>query len=390
LSVMIAACGGGSDGVAEPDATSTTFPDDVTGETPATEDTTFGSGPFAEESTCPEGQPCRLEMEAMQLPLDITPGAFAIDGSTAWITDQDAGLLVQIDLDTGAELGRVSIVGAGDVVVGPDGVWVASAGWDDNLVRLIDPDSMAVISEVEPDSYRNAGYLAVDGHALWATVDATGEVVHIDAGTGEVVATVVDYDNLFAGDGADLVAAFGKVWVIDAKAGRLLSIDPGSNQITDRWDQLGFAAEESDGGTTIFAAGPVALAADDASVWIAADTKNPENEFVVGSSALFRIDPVSGTVTDVAELTLESAPGHPGLAIGTDAVWFIDRVSGDVVRVDIATGREATIDFGNAVGTGVIIRNGTVWVLLGGYGDSRLAGIDEGEAADVFSAAIGG
>jgi streptogramin lyase len=396
LSLVAAACGGGGSDETDEPAVTTTVAEGV--ETTAAVDITIPetsseTSPDGEQAACPEGELCRIELATTDILLGFDPAALALDGSTAWITGPDTGLLMAVDLGGGTQLKSTTLDGApGPVAVGAEGVWVASSGFDGNQVRLVDPETLEVTAEVEPDAFRNAGDLAVaDDGGLWASIDATGEVVHIDPNDGGVVASVVDYDNQFAGNGADILTAFGKVWVVDAYAGRVLAIDPATNQITDRIDQLGFAAEESDGTTTILAAGPLALAADDTSVWVASSTENPDGEFVVGYGALFRIDPVSGSTELVAELTLQPAPGSPGLAVGSDAVWFIDATSGQPVRVDQATGREAVIELGLVTARGLVVHAGTVWVLLGGFGtDARLTGIAEIDAAAAFTAATGG
>lgn len=126
-------------------------------------------------------------------------------------------------------------------------VWTMSL--DGTLVKR-DPDTLAALQEV---TINPSSVIAGSTDAIWVADATTGDVVRIDADTGETVATISTEievvpnafrwgrPGMFGGVRVDLArigwvaATADAVWVSDLD-GRLLRIDPESNEIVDEID----------------------------------------------------------------------------------------------------------------------------------------------------------
>ncbi len=174
---------------------------------------------------------------------------------------------------------------------------------------------------------------AADGSVWVATYDfdrGTGAVVHIDAATDQILATVpIDgfVSNLAAGDGA----AWAPVGV-NGKGSSLLRIDAATNEVTGRVD-----------GVT----GPVVVAP--VGVWAVEAGDGGRDAAVV------EIDPSTLQIErriPVGEVPLD-------MAAGSGSIWVLTRtVTGDVT----SSGPLLTIDAGTGSVTPIDVNSAGVWI----------------------------
>jgi YVTN family beta-propeller protein len=123
------------------------------------------------------------------------------------------------------------------------------------------------------------------------------------------------------------------VWVSDAVDGRVLRVDPGTDQVTNVIDAGG---------------GADALAVGDGSVWVANSL----------DGTVSRIDPQTNTVT----ATVDVGDGAGALAVGYGGVWVSSQYAGTVSRIDPASD---TVTRAVRVGNrpqGLALAAGLVWV----------------------------
>jgi streptogramin lyase len=395
--LIVSACGGDADSDttgAEGATTTDPFSFDGTsaGSTDDGEGAATTTAASSSELDCLFDHPdvCSLPVAILtEIPMDFAPQSLAIDGTTAWVLGEDFdgnGVLVPVDLVAGTVGDQLPVEGL--AVKTSDGeLWVVT----DDAVLQIDPAGGANLAEY-PDPPGSSMVLdaAISPDALWASVNGTGEVVRWDRDTGEITATVTDYDNLVAGGQAPIGLGFGSVWVIDSHGGRLLQIDPGAGEISATFDDLGYESrDEGDGLTSILAAGPVAFAVTDDVMWVASDVVNQEGENIVGTGAVFELDPSDGVLRRIDTVLQPNADA--GVASGNDAVWFAASGGDRLVRVDAATGREWYTDLGLRSVVDLAVADGSVWALVEGLGSATaLISIDEAAAATLSAELLGG
>lgn len=166
-----------------------------------------------------------------------------------------------------------------------------------------------------------------DGALLWAEDHAsTNRIYAVDPATGETKASI-DVTRP-----CDLAVAFDRIWVADLDAGRLLWIDPTTQDI---------------GGEVPGLHGPCGVQAVDGALWM------------VVEEGLARVDPVTGSVT-----TAKLAGGGAFPGAGTP-FWAASYTSGDLLRVDTTSmdvERTVAHPAGNTEGPPVAAGFGALWV----------------------------
>ena len=166
-----------------------------------------------------------------------------------------------------------------------------------------------------------------------------GSLSELDAVTGRVVRTVA------LGGATDVAVGLGAVWVSDAANGRVLRINPQTDQVTDAINV----------GT-----GPSAIALGDGSGWVANSL----------DGTVSRIDPRTDHVT--ATIPVGNDPS--AIAVATGGVWVADEFGRSVVRIDSATDAVArTVTVGNYP-RGLAAAGGLIWVSAQDSGASHRGG----------------
>ena len=130
---------------------------------------------------------------------------------------------------------------------------------------LISAASLLVISFCSAEQTKNYSgndgvttrFLAVGENGIWTLNQVDGTVSRIDPYTNKLIATI---DAKVIGSGGDIAAGAGKIWVRGNKTAFLVTIDPKTNVVRDRYGPLS-------------GSGAVRVTAD-SNVWISAHDIN--------------------------------------------------------------------------------------------------------------------
>lgn len=285
---------------------------------------------------------------------DTDAGLVAIGYGNAWIPNSGSGSLSKVDLrtnrvvatirvgDHAAWLGRcggtltVHDVPHGSflirrcelpsaVAVGAGSVWVTKN--DDNSVLRIDPTTGRV-QAIIPTGI-SLFDLAAGRTGAWAT-DLSGSVVHIDASSNRVIATLH-----VGGQPSGLAVTDDSVWIARSYDNTVARVDPASNSVT---------------AVVAVDLRPVTLTSGLGSIWV-------RNAWREGPGTVSRIDPrTDRVVATIAVGPNAGRDGLDGIAAGNGLIW----VSGIYLEaIDPATNRVVIRRFHqtNAVAFGA----GSIW-----------------------------
>ena len=202
-------------------------------------------------------------------------------------------------------------------------LWVAT---DRGRLVRIDPRTNRVT--LRKSIGRGACAVTAGAGAIWVTNYRRSTVLRVDLRTARVRAVAVDAAPF------DALVVFGRLWVTAWEAGRLDEIDLESLRVVRRID---------------VGPRPVGLASRDGAVWVG---------FGRDSTAIARVDPVSGTVERV-----EVGDPRPGWFVsGTSDLW-IQANDGDLLHVDPATRRVlARLHVGRTLARGAVAADGSLWI----------------------------
>ncbi|MDQ3723822.1 MAG: hypothetical protein M3376_12355, partial [Actinomycetota bacterium] len=183
--------------------------------------------------------------------------------------------------------------------------------------------------------------LAIASGNIWTLSNRTGDLVLVDADTGE------PRGRLNVGrSGSSLAAGFNSVWVTKEATSTVLRFNASSRRRV-----AGGSVEVARPGRNI------AVVTGARAVWVGVrndrdDDRSPES--------VVRIDPSART-----QQASEVARGVQDLAVGEGAVWITNRFSSTVTRISVRTGRQATIAVGPEP-KGIAVGEGAVWVAASG------------------------
>lgn len=226
-------------------------------------------------------------------------------GSASVSTPTAPASVATIKLSEPPDMGIVEFVVATD-----DAVWVTIPAR--NMVGQIDPTTDRLVDHLTMAA--QPFVMAVDGHDLWVTSDASGLVLHIDLASRRVVASIpVERPS-------GIALAAGSVWVVEHEHDSVVRIDPATNRVVK---------------TVPVGRGPMRATYADGSLWV-------QNVF---AGTLSRIDPK--TNAEVARIDLHT-DGAFGVAVTPTAVWAAtsgpvgnqDCAVNQLVRIDPATNQE--------------------------------------------------
>ena len=183
--------------------------------------------------------------------------------------------------------------------------------------------------------------LAIAAGNIWALSNRTGDLVLVDADTGD------PRGRLNVGkSGSSLAAGFNSVWVTKEATSTVLRFNARSRRRV-----TGGSVEIARPGRN------VAVVTGARAVWVgvrndSADDHSPES--------VVRIDPSART-----QQAIEVDRGVQDLAVGEGAVWVTNRFSSTVTRISVASGRQATIAVGPEP-KGIAVGEDAVWVAASG------------------------
>ncbi len=262
------------------------------------------------------------------IPVGGRPGPVEVGFGSAWVLNLDDDTVTRVDLQAKTVTKTISVgVGAADLTVGEDAVWVVVPVGGDAVQRL-DPEFSAVTDTIA---------LRI-GSSTPFTPDPGANA-----------------------DGA-IGAGAGAVWV--AVGSGLFRVDASRRTAELASDQFGLEPESS----------PFDVATSAEAVW----TTRPRHQSTVERAAgdLARYDAETGAVTFV---TL-SDPEASDIEIDGDSVWAVERNADRIVRVsDANRGIEAA--FSVAGGPyAVVVTDGSLWVTAEDSGEILRLDLRTGEA----------
>jgi len=273
------------------------------------------------------------------------PSSMAADGSSLWLGDPSANVLVQIDLASGTRSDSIPLsTQAGDAPTQPGGIAVAgSAVWVASTVggRILRVDRQAR-RVVESIALGGAGGTAIaSGPAgLWAADATDRTLVKIDPRTGEKVKTIVlDFEP------TALAVGHSSIWVADYAGDRVIEVDPLSGQ---ELSPVGVGQ------------GPAAVAVGAGAVWVANSL----------DGTVSKINPQSASSSS----TVHVGRGPSALTVDSGSVWVANAYSGTVARL-----RAETNDLIKEIRVGgqpaaLAASGGRVWVGSGSTGQAHRGG----------------
>jgi DNA-binding beta-propeller fold protein YncE len=291
------------------------------------------------------------------IPVGPLPSSVAVGEGSVWVSipernlaDPCSGAVTRIDPQTNQVVETVATSGTPSAAaVGEGAVWIAHRlcapdGGHPTVVLRIDPSTtqlMATIPIGDPPAVPID--IAVDATGVWVTIDldggATGQVIHIDETTNEVLGRVDVEGRL-----RDVVVGEGATWVLntDQDNPSVVRIDPAAHRV-----EASIALTGS----------PEGLAAGGGAVWTSSGRIDPRtNEieaiplestfdpFAVGEGGVwFRglevdthtISRLNTRTLQVDEsLALDVFPIAAALDLDASAIWVADQ-NDSVVRIDL-------------------------------------------------------
>jgi YVTN family beta-propeller protein len=272
-------------------------------------------------------------------PLDV-----AVTGAATWVANGASYTLSKIDPATNAVLSAVTLGPVGSrvalsIVASEGALWVSDAGFDPatkaltagNVMR-IDASTGQTVATVPVG--RNGIAMAASPGAIWVANYDDGTVTRIDTTTNQVVATVT----LAVGVGG-LAYGEGALWASNENTGSVSRIDPATNAVTATVATVGGAENVTTGA---------------GSIWVT-------NWGTTGAAdgVLSRIDPVTNQVAR----TIPVGTNPVSVAFGGGFVWVAFHGEPSVVQVDPATNAVRSRIAVGATTVGIDCTDHAVWAV---------------------------
>jgi peptide/nickel transport system substrate-binding protein len=168
----------------------------------------------------------RIDPESDQphsIPVGVAPAGITVAGDSVWVTNSLNASVSRIDPKLDRAVQRISVESDPTGIAGTDhDVWVANSL--SNSVTEIDTKSHLPIRRI-PVGNNPKGVAIVDSD-VWVTNNLDGTVSRFPVSGGAVTAVPVGPQP------TQLAAAGGQVWVTTQGDGRVVSLDPGSAQVS--------------------------------------------------------------------------------------------------------------------------------------------------------------
>lgn len=253
----------------------------------------------------PEGTLTRIDAETDQIigaPIDLGQGvaAVAVGGGSVWVTDARTGELLRVDDESGRVTQRIHVGGRpGPLVYGGGRVWVADT--DGAGITAVNAKGGTIVRR-DLGPHTAPLRLATGAGSLWISSATTGQVHHIG-----LAAFAVGKSIPAGRHPAGITVADGLVWVVDARSGSVIKVDPSVQAVSGSPVEVG----ERPGGID---AGPKSL-------WVT----------LAGADAVRRLELPSGE-PDGGPIAVGPEPS--AIAVGETAVWVVNDGDGSVTRIE--------------------------------------------------------
>jgi virginiamycin B lyase len=287
------------------------------------------------------------EERTVQTTVEGFPNALAVGNGGVWVV-RDGRRIFRLDPKSGEVNGRI---GAGDelgserpcgVAVGQDAVWVATLS---GKVARIGTRTARLSTLIDTGE---AACVTAGAGGVWVTAPQSGKVVRIDPSTNQVVAEI-PLDGFPEG----ITVGAGSVWVAasdppDGANGAVSRIDPRSNEIvrTILVPNLPEFLDAGAGGVWVTSNNGTVAEIDPRMNQLVATVRISDGgrtTLAVGGNSVWaseivaqgesapvvRIDPQTA---QVAETVLESVGSPLGMAFGAGALWITNYDQGTVTR----------------------------------------------------------
>jgi hypothetical protein len=236
-------------------------------------------------------------------------------GSAAlWATDSTAGVVDRVDPAT---LKLVAKIPAGSapkgVVATPGEVWVADE--HGGSVLPVDPatDGAGTPIMVGPTGTSGPQWLGNGLGSLWVGIPNKGTIARVDAGAGQVVATITAPEGTEPCGG--IAVGTAAVWITSCSHGSLLTrIDPATNLVSVTVDLGGNGYNP-----TLINDAP----------WISVDVGSGDAGF------LARVSPATNTIDHVL-VPGTNFGGGGDIVVAAGSVWVVDGYHNVVLRLPLA------------------------------------------------------
>lgn len=191
-------------------------------------------------ANCRDRSLCRVDTATATVAATIPTGladrsgelSVAAGAGSIWLLTDAAGVLSRIDPATNTVVAKIELApNSYAAAFGFDSVWVTNTGvrgaTGPGSLQRIDPATNAVVATIPVGPVPR--FLTVGEGAVWTLNQGDGTVSRINPATNRVVATI---DAGVPGDGGDIAAGAGRVWVRATKV-LLQAIDPRTNQVVE-------------------------------------------------------------------------------------------------------------------------------------------------------------
>jgi serine/threonine-protein kinase len=252
-----------------------------------------------------EGTLTRIDAETDEItgpPIDLGKGAaaVAVGGGSVWVTDSRTGELLRVDDESGRVTQRIPVGGhPGPLVYGGGRIWVADTKGA-GITAVNAKGGRVVRRHLGPHTAPLR--LAAGAGSLWISSATTGQVHHIG------LAAFANGKSIPAGrHPAGITVADGLVWIVDARSGSVIRVDPAVQAVSGSPIEVGERPGGIDAGTS--------------AVWVT----------LAGADAVRRLELPSGE-PDGGPIAVGPEPS--AIAVGETAVWVVNDGDGSVTRIE--------------------------------------------------------
>ena len=223
--------------------------------------------------------------------------------TSVWVTNYADSQLIRYVPATGAVAARFPFPGPDGIV--KDGDTIVVASFDRELVARVDPNTGAVVQQVDVGGQPTA-VISDEELGLWVAVFDTGELVEIDRSSFEVLRRIV------VGQGpVGITAGPSMLWVANHEEGTIAKVDPVAGEVV-------LTVPVGDGPTDLVVANDL--------VWVT----------VTDDGSLVEVDVRDGEIRSITPLGGASAGGGPsGISSTEGTLWIAMQGEQSVVRVDL-------------------------------------------------------